>query len=357
MWFGYMFVNHKDIPFATFLLASAYYCLLILTTDHPSWGLLVKAGLAVGLLTSTKAAGVPALPIIVGTVVVCLRYVPRRDRLNLPDNLLRRIWLIVAAGVAGSLFCFLWFWPQLYTFDLTELRSFLKLTKHSGNVGRYAVTYFVITTPLYLLMLALIGIGCAVYNRAPAIISAILVFAWAFLWAWWLDIPVYNGSRHFLFVYPFFMLVAAYPVSLLMDSAARVARLALVGGVGLCITITTFQMYRLFPYQYSFYNALVGGIRGAEGTYHIDTWRTAQREALEQIASKGQPGSALRIFTCGPSMDFKMRPEFQRSEVLEESDYIVSLRRGCPPEQFEGLPVVGEVRRDGVLLSRIYTPR
>ena len=36
MWFGYMFINHKDIPFATLLVASSYYCLLALTEHAPS---------------------------------------------------------------------------------------------------------------------------------------------------------------------------------------------------------------------------------------------------------------------------------------------------------------------------------
>ena len=34
MWFGYMFINHKDIPFAAMLSASSYYSLVTLTASE-----------------------------------------------------------------------------------------------------------------------------------------------------------------------------------------------------------------------------------------------------------------------------------------------------------------------------------
>ena len=118
-------------------------------------------------------------------------------------------------------------------------------------------------------------------------------------------------------------------------------------------------MYRLFPYQYSFYNSLVGGFAGADGVYEIDTWRSAHREALDLIAAKVNPGDTVRIRSCASKLNLRPHPGFKLVERLEDADYFIALRRGkkCAPAVFEGRPVVGEVRREGVLLARIYAAR
>src|SRR5262249_49607096 len=57
MWFGYMFINLKDIPFATTLFAAAYYCLKALHEPGNSVSTWLKIGLSVGLLAATKLIG------------------------------------------------------------------------------------------------------------------------------------------------------------------------------------------------------------------------------------------------------------------------------------------------------------
>ena len=168
---------------------------------------------------------------------------------------------------------------------------------------------------------------------------------------------VYNGSRHFLFVYPFFMLTAAYPVAVVLDRLkGRPARAALIGAIALCVASTSIEMYRLFPYQYSFYNALVGGFAGADGVYEIDTWRSAHREAVDLIASRITPGDTVRIRSCASKLNLKIHPGLTLSKGIEDADYFIAQVRGkeCSFEAFDGLPVIGEVRREGVLLARVY---
>ena len=40
---------------------------------------------------------------------------------------------------------------------------------------------------------------------------------------------------------------------------------------------------RLHPYEYVYYNELVGGLQGAEGRFELDYWATGFREAMETI--------------------------------------------------------------------------
>jgi hypothetical protein len=118
-------------------------------------------------------------------------------------------------------------------------------------------------------------------------------------------------------------------------------------------------MYQLFPYQYSFYNDLVGGIQGADGKYYIDVWRSALREALRKLERIESASNIVRIYTCGAALNFTEHPRFRLVTQLDDADYIVALRRVCDPQslKIENLPVVGEVRRQGVLFAAIYSRR
>ncbi len=359
MWFGYMFINAKDIPFATLLLASSYYSLLILTGQKTSRGLWLKTGFAIGLLAATKAAGLLALVFIVAVYLGCLATLPSQQKIQLAPDLGRRVALVALASLLGSLLCFLLFWPQFYVLDFVFREPGKSVLSATQN-PYYAATYFIASTPLFLLALAVVGVVCAIYRREAPIIAAIVVFFSFFLAQALTGFRVDNGCRHFLFVYPFFMITAAYPVAIALDAIEfSLARLALIGAIALCIAGTTVEMYRLFPYQYSFYNSLVGGFAGADGVYDIDTWRSAHREALDLIAARVSPGDTVRIRSCASKLDFKMHRGFMLVERNEDADYFIALRRGkkCAPEKFEGLPVVGEVRREGVLLARVYAAR
>ena len=67
----------------------------------------------------------------------------------------------------------------------------------------------------------------------------------------------------------------------------------------------------------------------------------------------------VRIYTCGSALNFKEHPLFRlvEWEQREDADYIVALRRVCDAAYFQiqDLPVIGEVRRQGVLFAAIYS--
>lgn len=364
MWFGYMFINHKDIPFATLLLAASYYSLLALTVQPASSRFWVKTGLAIGLFAATKLVGLLLLVFVVVVYLASLAIFPSQKRLEVPPDVWRRAARLGSAAALGCLIAFLLFWPQFYFGDIAgpggSQGGFIDTQQFSSgrrNDPYYAIRYFVISTPVFLLGLAAAGAACAVRRQEPSVLAAVIIFALTFSAPALAGARVDNGCRHFLFVYPFFMLVAAYPVSLLFDVAkGSLVRLAIIGGVAICVSATAVAMYRLIPYQYSFYNSLVGGLQGADGVYEIDTWRSAHREALDLIASKVAPGKTARVYSCASKIDYRRLRNLKLASK-EEADYFVAQRRGrnnCVPSEFDGLPVVGEVRREGVLLARVY---
>lgn len=308
--------------------------------------------------------GLLLLALVVVVYVASLVILPNQKSLKVPRDFWWRLGQLGSAGAVGCLIAFLLFWPQFYFGDIAgsggSHGGFIDTHQFSGWKRKdpyYAIRYFVISTPVFLLGLAAAGAACAVHRREASILAAVIIFTLTFSVSALAGARVDNGCRHFLFVYPFFMLVAAYPVSLLFDAArGSLMQLAVIGGVFICVSATAISMYRLFPYQYSFYNALVGGLQGADGFYELDTWRSAHREALDLIASKVAPGKTARVYSCVSKIDYRLHRNLKLAS-REEADYFVAQRRGrrnCVPSEFDGLPVVGEVRREGVLFARVY---
>ena len=253
------------------------------------------------------------------------------------------------------------FWPQFFLLDIVFRDMGPKLVFDRNLGPLYASIYFAVSTPIFLLVLAPVGAGWAIYRRSAPIIAATLVFVSVLVAQAVTSARVYSGCRHILFLYPFFMLVAAYPVALLLDGTkSMLARVAVVGTLGLCIAATAVEMYRLFPYQYSFYNALVGGIEAADGFYEIDPWRSAHPEAIEQIVPRVEPGETVRIFSCASKLYVRIHPGFELAKSQDAADYVIELRRKtgkCAKAVFDGLPLIREVERKGVVLAKIYAVR
>lgn len=385
MWFGYMFINHKDIPFAAMLIASSYYSLVALTALRAPWSLWPKLGVTVGLLATTKIVGIAILGFVLIAFLACFMLLPGAHRVTLNRAFFYYAAAASAAALVGVLVGCLVFWPQLYLFTPKQVFSvvstFLNFEVWERKVlifqtiydaedipWYYASVYFFISTPLYLLALAGAGVICAIYSRAPAILAAAFIVVLVFVAQAVTGARIYGGCRHFLFIYPFFMLIAAYPAALMLDAVKpRVIRLAFFGVVGLCVATAVVEMHRLFPYQYSFYNALTGGFAGAEGTFQIEIWKSAEREALAQIEGLVPGNGTVRVYSpTGTPLNIWMFPRLKRVKRLEDADYVVAMRRvcasdgeerDCPIFAFDGLPEVGEVRREGVLLARLYAAR
>ena len=170
MWFGYMFINAKDIPFAAMLLAAFYYslCALISGYGESSWSW-IRTGLAIGLLAATKLIGILVLGFIGVMTLAALVFVPSRPRLLIDRVFFHRLLMITLSSLLGCLVCFALFWPQFFFWSPAQLihvlRLFMDYDQWHGYVQihgsyfsadmvpwYYMCTYFVICMPLFLLL-------------------------------------------------------------------------------------------------------------------------------------------------------------------------------------------------------------
>ena len=98
---------------------------------------------------------------------------------------------------------------------------------------------------------------------------------------------LYNGLRHFIFLTPTFAVLGGIAAAWAIERARTHGRIALVGLVALFaagIAVPVVGMVRLHPYEYVYFNPLIGGVRGAEGKYMLDYWGLAFKQAAGRIA-------------------------------------------------------------------------
>jgi hypothetical protein len=149
-----------------------------------------------------------------------------------------------------------------------------------------------ITTPLLILVMAVAGIVAA-WRRYPS--AARLSVAWLVVAVGRyavLDLGNYDGVRHIVDALPALALLAAIGIDTAIAAlpprpalhAAVVAALVFPGVLG---------VWRLYPYPVAYYNALVGGLRGAAPRFETEYSGAAYREALAWAAAELRPEDVL----------------------------------------------------------------
>lgn len=171
-----------------------------------------------------------------------------------------------------------------------------------------------------------------------------------------LRLPNFGNFRHYLFAVPPIFLFAAFTLQKayggVQHRAARIAIAAIVLIPGVV------SIAKLHPYEYVYYNSLVGGVRGAEGKFDLDYWCTSYREAIEFV--NGLAPSESEIVVWGPRAAAQTfsRPDLvllgEGGGISASPDYALACADALRNEDFyKGLPVIHEVTLDGAALARI----
>jgi hypothetical protein len=300
-------------------------------------------------------------------------------------------WPFAAWFTAGTL-TFLAGWPWLWPDPWTRFREFLATgTQRSvihvyywGQVWadrdvpwHYPLVLFLVTVPLGLLALGILGIWQKRRHFRTDTLSLLALGTLLFLLAtfMWPGTPVYDGVRLFLMVFPLWAIFVGIGAKRLVDfetpwwqgrpRAVRVAAVSLLvaaQGVGLVL---------YHPCQLSHYNLLVGGLPGAERLgFEMCYWGDAVVEpVLAESARHAHTGAVLFAPNLAPFHAPGIRMSSpaladNRIELLPPSKdgdprsprCIVIYRRladldGVPPEVWNG-KVIAEYGKLGVWLSR-----
>ena len=170
--------------------------------------------------------------------------------------------------------------------------------------------------------------------------------------------PMYDGFRHFLFILPPVFVVCGLGLEVIFQMVKKVGSGSTAPNwlraviFFILILPSIAGAAQLHPYEYTYYNSLVGGTGGAFRVYETDYWLTCYKEAVEQIQPEGrvnlfvrrEPYIAARYASANIIVrDY--RAEF--SQIASDDLVLVNTRTNEDRKTVHDAPTVIEVGRGG----------
>ncbi len=342
-YFGHSLNNHRDIPSAVATITSLYYAILYFRGfPKPRLKHVIFLGLSVAAAFSIRlASGVLIVGLMgVFTALHLLTSAPKFNVSNIVTNLIRHAKYLIPTIIGGYLLGIL-LWP--YGLE-GPIKNALEVFSQSSNLGvslrqvfdgefvmsnqipwYYVAKYLLISIP------AVIFIGIASFlfrsreiwqgNKRFPIFILIFSVAFTLFYASAFVKNDYGGWRHFLFIYPPIVSLAAIGFNSLKSFLPEKARPFLIP---ICLVLALHPIrYTLVnhPYQYTYYNEFFGGIGNALGKFENDYSLNSMQEGIEWIIKNIKPetGEKVIIAANDPS---QVRWGFRNDTAAYETVYV-----------------------------------
>lgn len=393
-YYGHMFNNPKDIPFAAASMWALYYIVRLLpAVPRVAPSLAVRLGIAIGLALGIRVGGLLSfcyLALAVGTLVLWRAWQARDARLIAVEggaSVLRIALPVVLVAYPIMLLC--WPWAQLDPIG-NPLRALAEFSQHPFPyrtlfAGKYYYAaqlpldylpvHVVLKLPEIILALLAVALFFAIRQlvdgrqRAERVIGFGLVgFAVVFPIAYAMAIHavLFDGMRHFLFVLPPIAVLAGIALD---HTASRLPRpwatRSAGGALAVWLTLHISLMVRLHPDQYVYYNSLIGGVPGAAGHYKLDYWANSYDEAVHGLVAllQKQDGAhfaerSYHVAVCGPlaSATYYFPKNFIYESDWHRADFYVAFTKDNCNKSVPGREIY-RVERVGTLLSAVLDLR
>lgn len=255
------------------------------------------AGLAFGLALLTKIHAWFLPPIVLVWAVARV-------------GIARALALIAVWGMVGlSLFVLGWPWLWYDSFDRlraywgTGVERVSLRVLYFGQVyldrdvpWHYPWFYFAVTVPIGLHAFGCLGLIQGWRQRrvdpVPLLLAGSIAF---FLILFSTRIPVYDGERLFLLVFPLWAILIGRGFAAVWHRVVHPAWLRAI--LVVVLVGQGFGVVATYPFGLSYYNGLVGGLRGAERLgLELTYWNDAvDRVLLDRLVAEAQPGATAAL--------------------------------------------------------------
>jgi len=182
---------------------------------------------------------------------------------------------------------------------------------------------------------------------------------------------MYNGIRHFLFALPPLAvaggLAGAWTARWIADRAAHLRRpvllmLAALFAIGLALP--AIGMVRLHPYEYVWFNAVAGGVKGAQPRFMLDYWGLAFKQAgnalRDTLKARGETppaGRKWKVAVCGPHPPARIALGDRFEPTWDPNGADFALMLGAFYCAKLDAPLLVDIERDGLSFARAYDIR
>lgn len=352
--------NLKDIPFALAYLAGTFFLLRWLFAAKPGWKEGLPLVVSMAFCISIRPGGLLLICYFLFFTLVN-ELIAYRETATLDRGSLKQKLLSTGVILLSSWLLSLALWPYALQNPVSGLWESYKVMAQFPTTIRqifegrqvwsdllpwyYLPKMMLITIPLLVwagLLLFVFLAGKAV--KKAWLKYAFLIFTLLFpvLFVIWEKSNLYGSWRHFLFVYPGMVVLAAIGWEQLLVRGKTPIKKALVGLAILVLAFHPFSfLVRNHPYYYLYYNQFVGGLKGAYGNYETDYYYHTLRQGSEWLINylhKNRPDDSVKVGANFP-VDWFFRKEkkisagyFQYNERSQHDwDYYIVANSYLPP--------------------------
>jgi hypothetical protein len=392
LYYGHMFMNPKDAPFAV-TMAILLYALVRALEEYPRLSIATGAlvGTGFGLAFGARIMGAFGGVELLGALAFIGGAEARAEGVTAAGSRLLRfiLSLLPAMLLAALVMALVWPWavvdPRNPFRALEYFSRFFEKPWSELFAGAvlpvtamprsYVPTLFALKLPEIFFALGLSGAAGALAmtgrrdiplrRRAVFLLvtlAALLPLAAAIA----LRPAMYNGIRHFVFVLPPLAILGGFAAAWLVDAMRGVSFIPIAAGIifALGLVFPAIEMGRLHPYEYTYFNWLSGGVRQARERYMLDYWGLSFKQASQTLLARlidrreSKPsGRRWKVAVCGPhrSPQVELGPDFEITWDPTGADFAMMLGEFyC--RKFDA-PLLVEVMRAGVVYARVYDIR
>jgi hypothetical protein len=302
-YYGHMFINSKDIPFAALYAWSLYYLIRMLRElPNVAWKTAGKFAVASGLTMAIRVGGLIVVCYLVLFTGIWFVYSLffQKETIRYNASFLFRKFAFIPVVAVAAYAIMLAFWPYGSSKPFVRPFTALHWLSHvTANVSEwdYIPRHLAFKLPEIVLLFIVVGVciglrellrlrtSSSFQMRIPYLL---LVFSALFPvgYAIYVGPYLYDEIRHFLFIIPPLICIAALALNWTLERlltkriVGRFALAALVVYLILQVRI----MWMLHPYEYTYFNRLIGGIDGAsKNGYEAEYWTTSYKEGVEKL--------------------------------------------------------------------------
>jgi len=369
---GHIPANPKDIPFATIFLLGIFLISYFLKNPKNRSVEILTLGVVFGIAQSTRIVGFSLF--ITYFLLSLFQSIANKEKatetiLNSTIILMLSffIWVLSVPFLGANFFANLIYIVTETTGFQTWSHEILymgKLLSKDERPWHYLPVLLAIQLPLTVLFSLASGLFLVArkklrYNFSHPVFVITTIVLINFIIYFALHPVVYNGIRHFLYLAVCLVILAAFFLVDLYDKLKREHKFILWGAVSAYLLFTLVRMIHLHPYEYVYYNELMGGLRGADKKFESDYWGAAYKESAQRVleAVNQKDVKGLKVYACDNQFAVVYYSQFQYKLVgrSRDADVIIcdtfkeKLREQTEDATYQAnFPVVSEIKREGV---------
>ena len=294
--FSDTFHNSKDLIFLSYLIISIFFGYKLINKN--SFKNIILFSIFTALSFGLKIIGILLL------YSISMIYLIQNQ-----SNLRTRLKFLFFISLITLTFCYI-FWPYLWENPITnfklafELFSNFKWSSEIPFMGKfinsdalpwyYIPLFFLITTPPYILILIIFGLLIFIYQlfnykKNKLYMKYIItnfflsqIFLIPLLFAIFNKSTLYDGWRHFFFMFPIFLIISIISISSIIYSfKTRFFYLILISFVTTGGIIQSYWNFKYHPFQHSYFNKLF--YEKPNEKFESDYWGISNKYLIDQL--------------------------------------------------------------------------